>query len=40
MLRVSEHKQRSFFDAGYLVSDEREFAFARVTRLVEGCAPA
>jgi transposase len=29
MLRVSEHKQRSFFDAGYLVSDEREFAFAR-----------
>ena len=29
MLRVSDHKQRSFFDAGYLVSDERDFAFAR-----------
>lgn len=29
MLRVSDPKQRSFFDAGYLVSDERDFAFAR-----------
>jgi len=29
MLLVSDHKQRSFFDAGYLVGDQREFEFAR-----------
>ncbi len=29
MLRVSDHKQRSFFDAGYLVADQRDFEFAR-----------
>lgn len=29
MLRVKDHKQRSFFDAGYLVADQRDFEFAR-----------
>ena len=29
MLRVTDHKQRSFFDAGYLVADQREFEFGR-----------
>ena len=29
MLRVTDHKQRSFFDAAYLVTDQREFEFAR-----------
>jgi len=29
MLRIVEHKQRSFFDASYLVPDGRECEFAR-----------
>ena len=29
MLRIVEHTQRSFFDAGYLVADQRDFEFAR-----------